>query len=792
MKENTLIGKRLPRVGSVDKALGLARYTGDMVLPHMLYGKILRSPYPHAKILSIDTTKAERLPGVEAVVTGKTDTPRGPDGKPGKFGIVPATIDQVLLPIDKVRYVGEEVAAVAAVDEDTAEEAIELIQVEYEPLPFVLTAEEGIKEGAPLVHEHRERNIAAHYMIDEGDVEEGFRKSDLILEDTFTCDVHSHALPEPFTTLVSYEPSGKFDIWNQTQCPFQNRQGLSNTLKVPLSDIRIHSGPMGGAHGGRSDTHPATFIACLLSRKAAKPVRIKLCREEVEDVMRDKAGKRWTVKVGFKKDGTILARDIYMLLEGGAYGSSAIVELWVPLLIDEVLWRAPSYRYNADLVYTNKTISSMMRTRAHVGPMAAEILFDRAAEQLGIDPLEIRLKNAILPGEVVPSKSTVTSSGLSESIKMAADKANWEKKRGKMPSDDRIARGIGIGSGNMQSMFYMGFRTGSTSFIKFNDDGSCTVFTGNNDLGQGNVTMFKQVAAEEIGIPMEDIKICYGDTELCYQDPGNYSMSATIISGNAVKKAAQDVRGQLLEIAADMLDVASDEVEMKDKKFYVKGRLGKGKPVSLRAVCRTAFKRGKPIHGFGDHRGRIDFSDFNTESPLPYNERIYGQKVSAYSFGATTAEVEVDKETGKVTVTRIVAINDCGTVLNPLLIEGQMHAQLNFMLGHGLYEYNVWDPKTGRKLTSSYRTYKVPTANETPKIETYCLGIPDPEGPYGAKEGSLGFGCGLHGAIACAIYDALGIWIHELPITPERMLKLIKEKEAREEKRAKQAVAGRA
>jgi 4-hydroxybenzoyl-CoA reductase subunit alpha len=507
-----------------------------------------------------------------------------------------------------------------------------------------------------------------------------------------------------------------------------------------------------------------------------------MSREEVEDAMRDKAYKKWTIKIGFKKDGTILARDITMLLEGGAYGSSAIVELWVPILIDEVLWRAPNYRFNGDLVYTNKTVSSMMRTRAHVGPMAAEILFDRAAEELGLDPLEIRLKNAILPGEVVPTKSTVTSSGLSESIKMAADKANWNEKRGKMESDDRTARGIGIGSGNMQAMFYMGFRTGSTSFIKFNDDGSCTVFTGNNDLGQGNATMYKQVASEEIGIPMEDIKLCYGDTELCYQDPGNYSMSAAIISANAVKKAAIHAKRQLLEIAADMLDVGWEEVEMQEKKFLVKGRLGKGKSVSLKAVCRTAFKRGKPIHGFGDFRGRIDFSDFNVESPLPYNERIYGQKVSAYSFGSTSAEVEVDKETGKIKVTRIVAVNDCGTVLNPLLIEGQMHGQLSFMLGQGLNEYNKWDPNTGRKLTSSYRTYKVPTAHETPKIETYMLGIPDPEGPYGAKEGSLGFGCGLHGAIACGIYDAVGVWVDDLPITPEKMLNLLKEKEARDMK----------
>jgi CO/xanthine dehydrogenase Mo-binding subunit len=776
MKENSFIGKRTPRADSMGKALGKTQYTGDMVLPGMLYAKVLRSPYPHAKILSIDTSRAEKLPGVKAVITGKTDTPLDSNGNPGKFGIVPATIDHVLLPIDKVRYVGEEVAAVAAISEDIAEEAIELINVQYEELPFVLTAEDAMKPDAPLVHENKEKNIAAHYLIDEGDVDEGFRNSDLILEDSFYCEVQSHALPEPFTVLASYEPSGKFNIWHQTQCPFQNRQGLSNTLKIPLSDIRIHSVAMGGAHGGRSDTSPGAFIACLLSRKAARPVQLKMSREEVEDAMRDKAYKKWTVKIGFKKDGTIMARDIYMLLEGGAYGSSAIVELWVPLLIDEVLWRAPNYRFNGDLVYTNKTISSMMRTRAHVGPMAAEILFDRAAEKLGLDPIEIRLKNAILKDEVVPSKSIVTSSELSKSISLAAEKAFWNEKRGKMKSDDRIARGIGIGSGNMQSMFYMGFRTGSTAFIKFNDDGSCTVFTGNCDLGQGNATTFRQVASEEIGIPMEDIKICYGDTELCYQDPGNYSMSAMVISANAVKKAAQDAKRQLLEIAGDLLNVSWEEVEMKGKQFVIRNQIGKGKPVSIKKVCRTAFTRGKPISGFGDYRGRIDFSDFDINNPLPYNERIYGQKVTAYSFGSTTAEVEVDKETGRVKVTKVIAVNDCGTVLNPMLVEGNMHGQLNFMLGQGLYEYNKWDEKTGKKLTSSYRTYKVPTACETPKIETYMLGVPDPDGPYGAKEGSLGFGVGFHGAIACAIHDAVGVWINEVPVTPEKLLNLIKEK----------------
>ena len=774
---STLIGKSLPRIGSVDKAMGRAKYTTDMVLPGMLYGKAVRSPYAHAKILNIDTSKAEKIPGVRAVVTGIKDTPRG-----ALFGIIPHTRDHVLLPFDKVRYMGEEVAAVAAIDEDTAEEAIEAIKVEYEPLPFVLTWQDAMKEGAPLVHESRVNNMAAHYLVNEGNIDEALKNSDLVWEKTFTCDVASHALPEPFTALASFEPSGKYNFWMQTQCPFQVRQGLHNTLKVPLSDIRLHTVEMGGAHGGRSDTPPGAFIAALLSRKAGKPVQIKLSREEVEDCMRDKAAKVWTMKIGFKKDGTITGRDIHMMLECGAYASSAIVELWVPLLIDEVLWRAPSYRYDARLIYTNKTISSMMRTRAHVGPMSVDVAFDEVAEKLGLDPIKIRLKNAVLPNEVVPSKATVTSTGLSESIVMAAEKANYKKKRGKL----RYSRGIGIGSGNMQAMFYMGFRSGSTAFIKFNDDGSCTVFTGNCELGQGNLTMHTQITSEVTGIPMSMIKVCYGDTELCYQDPGDYSMSATVISANAVKRAAEDAKRRILEIAGDLLDVAWDEVELRDDgKYYVRLRLGKGKGVSLGEICRTAFKRGKPIFGFGDYRARIDYSDFSVDVKEPYNEKTYGMKVTAYSFGTTAVEVEVDAETGTVQVTDVWAVNDCGTVLNPMLVRGNMHGQINFMLGQGLYETNVWDAKTGRKLTSDFRSYKVPTANETPRIETYFLGIPDPHGPYGAKEGSLGFGCGLHGAISNAIHDAVGVRVYDVPFKPETILKLLKEKEARETKKRK-------
>ncbi len=758
MEERKYVGKKLPKVYSDEKAKGSAKYTADLVLPNMLYGKILRSPYAHAKILNIDTSKAEKLPGVKAVITGKTHPPKM------KFGIHPWSRDQLLLPYDKVRYVGEGVAAVAAIDEDIAEEAIELIEVEYEELPMILNVYDAMKEGAPLIHEDKEGNVAAHYFVNEGDVEEGFRRSDLVLEEKFTLKTISHTSPEPLAALAHYE-AGKYNLWAQTQCPFQFRQGLSNVMGVPLADIRIHNVFKGATNGGRSDTFPESYIAAVLSKESGKPVRIVLNREETQTVERDRVAQIWEVKFGIKKDGTIMATDNKVIHDCGAYSSSSVVALWVPVMEEETIYRRPNFRYDGYTYYTNKTPNSMMRTHTEFEPLISETLLDIASEELGIDPIEIRLKNATESGDITVTKAKVTSCGLKESIKIAVEKSQWKKKRGKM----RPNRGIGIGCGVMVSGFFLGFRSGSTTFIKFNDDGSATVFSGNVDSGQGNETLHLSIAAEELGIPMEDLKLVFADTELCFQDPGNYSMTSTMISGNATRLAAIDARKKLFQEAAELFKTSPDQVEFRDKVFYRK-RSPIKEGIPLADVCRMAFRKGRPILGYGDYRGRMDPTDWK-------NGIYYGQKGCSYSFGTVVAEVEVDRETGRVKILNLTAVNDCGKAINPMTVEGQMDGTLVMLQGHALFEKNLWSEKSGRKLTDSLRTYKIPTAKDIPKIDKAIIETIDPDGPYGAKEGSLGFSLGMNGAIVNAIYDAVGIRIKNMPISSEEVLRLLKEKE---------------
>jgi len=758
LKKYSTVGKSTPNVYGSIKARGLARYTGDIVLPSMLYGKVLRSPYPHAKILNIDTSKAEKLYGVKAVVTGKTDPPKM------NFGIMEWSRDHCLLPCDKVRYYGEEVAAVAAIDEDVAEEAIELIEVEYEELPAIFDPIEAMKEGAPLIHDDKQGNVAAHYIFDEGNVEEGFSQSDLICEDKFSVGVISHACPEPYVTLADYDPTGKFNLWLPTQCPFQTRQGMANILGVKLNDVRIHNVFKGATNGGRSDTMPSLYIAAVLSRRVGKPVKITFTREETQAMGRDRVDQYWTIRIGVKKDGTIMATDMKVVHSSGAYASSSVVALWVPIMEHVAIYRSPNVRYDARTIYTNRTICSMMRTHTEFEPMVMETELDKIAEELGLDPVEIRLKNAVKSGEVLSDKAIVTSCGLSNSIKLAAEKTVWKEKRGKM----RPNRGIGMGCGVMVSGFYLGFRSGSTSFIKFDDSGVCTLFSGNVDSGQGNETMHLQIAANELGIPMEDIKLVFADTELCFQDPGNYSMTSTMISGNATRLAAIDARQKLFREAADMFNTSPDQVEFRGKVFYRKrSPIKEGIPIAN--VCRMAYRKGHPILGYGDYRGRMDPTDW-------INGKYYGQKGCSYSYGTVVAEVEVDIETGRVDVLDLTEFNDCGYPINPIAVEGQMDGTLIMLLGHTLFERNVWDTKTGRKRTDSFRTYKLPTALDIPNVDKSIIETIDPDGPYGAKEPSLGGGLGATAAIINAIYDAVGVRVKNYPVSSEEILRLLSEK----------------
>jgi len=758
MREFTYIGKRVPRSDSLPKALGSARYVGDLVLPGMLHGAILRSPYPHARILNIDTSQAEKLPGIRAVITGN-------DTLKLKYGLFPRTRDQHLLAVDRVRYMGEEVAGVAAIDEDIAHEALKLIKVEYEELPAVFDTISAMKDGAPKLHDHAEKNIAWHTNVHYGNVDEGFRQSDYVRQESFTSAMISHCQIEPYGAVASWEPTGKLNVWMPNMSPFTRRRALSNLLGIPTHLIRVHHCYIGGAFGGRSDVFPAEFVAAILSRKAGKPVKIMYSRQESLANTRMMHGAIFDIKIGVKKDGTILARDTRVVLEGGAYLSSGIMACTSPSTLDEALYRSPNFKYEGLRIYTNKTPCSMHRNHPMNLGMATDMVLDMLAEDIGMDPREIRLKNAIVADETLPSSSVVTSCGLTDSIEKAAQLSGWKQKWGKLPR----GKGIGMGCGVCLSGFPLGMRLGSSAFVKLNEDGTASVISGIVDNGQGNESMMVQIAAEELGIKMEDIILVNGDTELTPQDPGTYSMTATSVSANAVRLAAQDARQQILSIASGMLETPQKKLDLRDRKVLVAGDSRKAIP--LEDVIRLSFLKGTPILGRGTYMPKPHslkgWADWSTN-------KIEGQHGPTYTFGTAVAEVEVDMETGKVKITNFTLATDVGFAINPMAVEGQMESFAVMLLGQVFLEKHDWDEK-GNLITGSLASYKIPGALDAPPIKSHIVESHDPDGPYGGKDAGISGTGGVMGAIANAIYDAVGVRVKALPVTPEDILKALRQ-----------------
>jgi len=765
VKDHNIVGVKVGRTDSLAKALGSAKYAGDMVLSRMLYGKILRSPHAHARIISIDTSRAEKLPGVKAVVTGK-------DTAGVKWGIFKQTRDQYLLAIDKVRYAGEEVAAVAAVDEDTAEEALDLIKVEYEVLASVLDPIEAMSKGAPQIHDQAEQNIGMRAFMDFGDVEEGFKKADYVYEDRFVTSKISHVQMEPYAVLASYDASGKLDMWIPNQSPFTKRRSLSNVLEMPLSKIRVHHINIGGAFGGRSDPSPAEFCAALLSIKTGRPVRITYSREETMAATRHKHGAIVDLKLGVKKDGTLLAKDVKIVLDGGAYLSSGVIAAYYPYAISEAIYGIPNYRYESLRVYTNKTPCSMHRTHGSQLVRAEEVLIDRIARDLGIDPVEIRLKHAVKAGETLPSQSKVTSFALSETIEKAVAASGWKGKKGKLGE----GRGIGMACGSaLTAGQYIGFRMNSSAYIKFNEDGSATLFSGNVDNGQGNESIMVQVAAEELGLPMEDIALVCADTELTPQDAGSYIMQAAFCSANAVRLAASDAKQQIKKIAAPRLGVEPKNLELKDRRVYVEGNPQKGMPIA--DVVRFSLLEGNAVLGRASYTPKA-MSKVGWSYWTPGVVNVEGQQGAAYTDGTTVVEVKVDKETGQVKVLNMWLAYDCGFAINPMAVESQWEGEAIQMLGETLFEKLEWNEKGGELITRSFLDYKIPTALDAPtNIKNIIVESVDPKGPYGAKEAGLCGGQGVEAAIANAIYDAIGVEVKEAPVTPEAILRALEEKD---------------
>jgi 4-hydroxybenzoyl-CoA reductase alpha subunit len=755
MVEHKLVGHSVTRIDSLAKATGQARYTADLTLPRMLYAKVLRSPHAHARILNIDTSRAERLRGVKAVVTGA-------DAAGVKWGVFRYTRDQQLLTQDKVRYIGEDVAAVAAEDEDTAMEALELIDVEYEILPAVFDPLEAIQEGAPQIHDHAENNVNIHVPIEVGDVDRAFGEAHYVREDRFVDSEYTYCQTEPYAVLANYDSGGNLEIWTPNASPHTKAKALSNLLEKPLAQVKVRRVYSGGAFGGRSDIFPGEFIAALLAMKAGRPVKMVYTREESLTSVRQVHSMVVDLKTGVTKDGRFLANEIKVIMDGGAYSSTGPIATSVPFLVWEETYRLPNLRFNGYRVYTNKPVRGMYRChgRSFLGGLGMQL--DMIAEELGIDPVEMRLRNALKTGETQATGSKIISCGLSEALETAAERSGWKEKRGKLP----YGKGIGMGANGMMVGFPMGIRGGSSAIIKFNEDGGATVISGVVDNGQGNESMVVQIAADVLGLKMEDINLVSADSEVTPLDQGAYSQAATFVSGNAARAAAMDAREQILDIASDMLDALPEELELRDAQVVVKERPERN--VWLGKVIRKALIDDNPVVGRGSYMPKVDQRREWVSNPR-------GQHAGTFSFGAVVAEVEVDTETGQVKVTHVTGAHDCGYPINPRAVEGQLEGSVaSGGVGATLLEEHYWDG--GQMLNANMLDYKVPLAVDMPQITPIIVETVDPEGPFGAKEAGLWGSMNMFQAIGNAIYDAVGVWIKELPITPDKVLKALEEK----------------
>lgn len=780
MKIYSVVGKALPRVDGIAKATGGALFTADIKLPGMLYGKILRSPYPHARILNIDTSQAERLPGVKAVVTGSeigpirhayVDTPSLP-------------ADEYILAVDKVRYIGEEVAAVAALDEDIAQEALSLIKVDYEELPAVFDPLDALKEGAPKIHEEivpttttawedwgaRSKarplkivnNICTSLSINYGDAERTFRESDFIREDRFLFPATSHAAMEPHVALASFEPSGKLNIWLSHMGYELKRFWLAKTLGIPLSKVRVLKAYVGGAFGGRLGLFPHEFLAAYLSRKTGKPVKIALSREEVFTACKVDHRMIIDLKTGVREDGTLIAQEMRIINDPGAYRGTSSIVLYITHTFSSAIYRIPNLKFQGTGVYTNKSVS--MPKRGHGMPQARfaiESQMDMIAQDMRMDPLELRRRNIRKPGDVLPNGDRLESCGLPECLEKVARYLGWEE-RGKNPGKNR---GLGLGISSMFCGTPL-YPFGSAAHIKLNPDGTITLFTGATDCGQGSDTAMSQIAAEEMGVSLQDVELVSADSELCPTDMGNFLSLGVFITGEAVRRAAADAKGQLLEEAAQQMKVEVEALEIKGSSISVRGQ--PEKTLTFAQVLREGQRRGsRAIWGRG-------FCQPLSEARLGTSVSYAGRFTDAYSFAVAGAEVEVDRETGKAKVLQLAVADDSGFIINPLSVEGQIEGQAGMAIGDVLLE-NILT-QSGQVMNPSFSDYKLPVAGDMPDVKHLKGEYPDPKGPYGAKEAGECARAAILSAIVNALSQATGVRINELPITPEKVLKALKSK----------------
>ena len=758
-REYQVVGKPVERTDGRIKATGKARYAGDLVAPGMLHGKILRSPLAHAKILNVETTRAKKLPGVMAVITGK-DFPGIP------FGTRPDTRDQVPMPITKVHHFGEGVAAVAAIDEATAEDALDLITVDYEELPVVLTAEDALKPDAPLVNEFCKSNIAYASDFRFGDPETGFKEADYIKEEKFSSQRVAVGFIEPHACLAEVDATGRVLLQGSKQSPYPTWRHMCRALDLPLSKMRLVTPFVGGAFSGKHDPFDVDFAAVRLAQITNRPVKIVLNYDEVLAAYRQRNAMNAVLKMGFKKNGRVTALKAECVLEGGPIAGIGPFNVYFFGAWLNLPYKVPAIEYHGKLVYSNRAPCGTVRGQEIVlAQYAVDSMLGIVAEDLGIDQVEIRAINAVTDNWTTANGVVVDVCGLPECIDKAAGTIGWKESRKSRPK----GRGIGFSCASHPSGVRLGGHFGSSVLLKLQEDAKVILTHGGTEIGQGCNTIFCQMAAEVLGIPFEDIIQGPSDSDTAILDSGMFSDRCTYWDGNATIAAANDLKRQLADIASKKLGVKSEDLEFKNSRIYVKDQPEKG--MNMINAARTAYyDLGTPLYGRGYWAATdIDLVDLKTGK---------GNLAHGIDFIATAIEMDVDRETGKVTLLKGVSGDDAGQPIHPVMLEGQVNGGSAHMTGHGLLEESLYDER-GRMLNYSWRDYKQPTALDTPEYIVQHVHTHDPYGPFGAKGAGEASSCSTLAAIANGVYDAVGVRIKDLPITAEKILAELRRKEGK-------------
>jgi 4-hydroxybenzoyl-CoA reductase alpha subunit len=755
--ELAIVGHSLTKPDAFAKVSGQTKFADDLALPRMLFGRILRSPLPHARILSVDTTRAKALPGVLAVLTG--------DDLPIKFGILPVSQDEEALAGEKVRYVGDPIAAVAATDEWIADEALDLIDVQFKELPRYMGIEEAITGGEEPIH--GKSNVHKAVALEFNDTEAALATADHVREDVVFFEGNTHLPMEQHAALAQYAQDGKLTLWTSSQTPHYVHRALGKVLELPMSRIRVIATPNGGGFGGKSDIFAHELVAAKLAIRTGRPVKIALTREEVFYAHRGRHPVLMRVKSGFRRDGTITAMQFQSFLDGGAYGSYGVASTYYTGALQTATYAIPRYKFEGVRLFTNKPPCGPKRGHGTPQPrFALEIHLDKVAEELGIDPVDLRLRNLSSPNTRTVNWLRITSCGLKACIEKVVDQSGFRKRRQSMPAGRGLGFAVSSYLTGAGTAIYWNDMPHSEVQLKLDRNGGVALLCGAIDIGQGSDHILAAIVAEVLGVRLEDIQLTTADTDLTPIDLGSYSSRVTFMAGNAAKAAAEKARARVFAAAAAALQCDADELDARDRQIFRRDRPSEGMPF-VQAV-RLAEAGGGVVTASGSY----------TPPKLagPYKGSGVGPS-PAYSFSAAVVEVDVDVKTGEVRVPEVWVAHDIGRAINPVLVVGQVEGSVYMALGEALMEEQTF--RLGLHKFPSLLDYKSPTALETPIMHTFLVETIDPEGPFGAKEAGQGPLLPVIPAVANAVYNAVGVRIDEVPITPEKVLKAMSEKSKR-------------